>query len=112
MRFFCQNEAQSVFRRRCCCSEKLKLTFLVTFPCRKVKLMSQKKLVEDILVENIIGQNWENYWSKTIDRKDSWNSRYLTKVKHISRNILVKFACILHPNTFPEKANPFFLMIF
>ena len=48
-------------------------------------------MVEDILAENIIGPNWENYWSKTIDQKDSSN-----------------FACILHPNTFPEKANPFF----
>ena len=26
----------------------------------------------------------------------------------IHQNILVKFASILHPNTFPEKANPFF----
>ena len=69
-------------------------------------------LVEDLLAWNIIGQNWENYWSKTIDQKDSQNSRYLSKVKHISRNILVEFACTLHPNTFPEKANPFFLMIF
>ena len=68
--------------------------------------------VEDILVENIIGQNRENYWSKTNDQKDSQNSRYLSKVKYISRNILVEFACTLHPNTFPEKANPFFLMIF
>ena len=25
----------------------------------------------------------------------------------IHRNILVEFACILHPNTFPKKANPF-----
>ena len=47
--------------------------------------------VEDILAENIIGRNWENYWLKTIDQKDSSN-----------------FACILHPNTFPEKANLFF----
>ena len=26
--------------------------------------------VEDILAENIIGRNWENYWLKTIDQKD------------------------------------------
>ena len=40
-------------------------------------------MFEDILAKNIISQKWENYWSKTIDQKDSLN-----------------FACILHPNTF------------
>ena len=67
-----------------------------------------KNMVEDILAENIIRQKWEIYWSKTIDRKDSSNSMNKYRYVQIGRNILVKFAYILHPNTFPEKANPFF----
>ena len=49
-----------------------------------IKLSKLILKVEDILAENIIGQNWENYWSKMIDQKDSQSSRYLSKVKHIS----------------------------
>ena len=65
-------------------------------------------MIEDILAENIILRNWENYWQKTIDRKDSHNSMNKYRYVHIGLNILVEFACILHPSTFSEKANPFF----
>ena len=64
-------------------------------------------MIEDILAENIILRNWENYWQKTIDRKDSHNSMNKYRYVHIGLNILVEFACILHPSTFSEKANPF-----
>ena len=63
-----------------------------------------KNLVQDILAKNIIGPNWENYWSKAIDQKDSQNSRYLSKVKHISRNILVELCMHFVPQHIHRKS--------
>ena len=65
-------------------------------------------MVEDILDKNIIGRNWENYWSKTIDWTHLQN---LIKVCDgydlFTENLLVKLHANQWSTLIEEQQNTF-----